>query len=64
MAVHIEKAKINDGRLVVKYRMAVDGGGKDELDRNCTTQVHEDIIKAFALLDVHLGLICEQFDMT
>jgi len=55
----IVKAKIKNGKLVCEF---TEPGkeGRNNVSKDCGTLVHPDMTEAFKLLNIHLGLLCEQ----
>ena len=58
----IKKAKIKNLKLVCEY---TEPGreARNQVSKDCGTLVHDDMLAAFKLLDIHLGLLCEQLEM-
>lgn len=59
--VRIKKAKIKDGLfLEVEYSEDLQDHKKKETKLSCTIPVHSDLIDAFAKLDKHLAILCDE----
>lgn len=61
--ITIKKAKLRGHSLEVEMReeMVVEGSGNvtNEIVKKCNTLVHEDLVKAFSKLKLHLVAICD-----
>lgn len=60
METTIKKASLSGGLgLKVCYTQPEKDGSISKFDRECSSPVHEDLTKAFAKLNIHLGVISE-----